>query len=172
MGFIDGTVFNALVKKFRTMNTQTPSKKRSSNGNVLRVPALFNDFFSDPFFGGSTLASQYAGIGEVPSANIRENENEYEVELSAPGLKRDDFNIDLDDNVLTISSEKEEERKAEEKDYKRREFSYSSFSRSFTLPDNVADDKINAKYSDGILHVTIPKREATIKKPRKQIKIS
>jgi HSP20 family protein len=133
-------------------------------------------FLTTPFFGGSL--SNFPGsflsgaMNQMPSANIEETSNEYIVELSAPGLKRDDFRIDLEDGLLTISSEKEEEKKDKDKNFRRREFSYSSFTRSFSLPENVEEDKISASYSDGILHVTIPKKEATVKRPKKEIKIS
>src|SRR5690349_1412575 len=139
------------------MNTLSPTRKRGSNGNGSGLPSLIDDFFNDRFFypgllnyGNPFLSSS----SQMPSANIRETNNEFIVELSAPGLKRDDFKVDLEDNVLTISSEIKEEKKSEEKNYKRQEFSYSSFTRSFVLPDNVSEDKINAKYNDGILEVT------------------
>jgi HSP20 family protein len=108
---------------------------------------------------------------KVPLANISETKNEFKVDLSAPGLKRDDFKVEIEDGTLTISSEKEEEKKEDQKNYKRREFSYSSFSRSFSLPENVQEDKINAKYDDGMLHVTIPKKEVIPAMPKKAIKV-
>jgi HSP20 family protein len=158
------------------MSTLTPTRKKSSNGSGSLLPTLFNDFFNDPFFGGSLSnlpGSLFTGaINQGPSANIEETNNEYIIELSAPGLKREDFKIDLEDGLLTISSEKEDEKSETKKNFRRREFSYSSFNRSFSLPENVLEDKIDARYSDGILHVTIPKKEATIKRPKKEIKIS
>ena len=150
-------------------------RKRASRGNGSAFPSLINDFFSDPFFTPSLerFPSPFmSGMSEVPSANLRETNDQYIVELSAPGLKKDDFNVDIQDGVLTISSEKEEETKDDNKDYKRREFSYSSFTRSFTLPENVNEEKIEAKYTDGILEVKIPKTEVTINKPKKEIKVS
>lgn len=107
----------------------------------------------------------------LPAVNIKETENSYQVEMAAPGMKRQDFKIELDNNTLTISSEKSEESQegnAAER-YSRREFSYQSFQRSFTLPKEVVDeDKIEARYKDGVLLLTIPKREkAQEKRPRK-----
>jgi HSP20 family protein len=155
------------------MNTLTPTRKRTANGNGNLLPTLFNDFFNDPFFGGSlsNLPTPFFGGNQVPSANIQETSDKYIVELSAPGLKKDDFKIDLEDGYLTIRSEKEEEKKDEDRNFRRREFSYSSFTRSFALPDNVLEDKIDAKYNDGILQVTVPKKEVAVKKPKKEIKV-
>lgn len=111
-----------------------------------------NDFldFSD---GGSPLISE-----TVPSLNIIEEKNNYRVDLAAPGLKKDDFNIDIDGNLLTVSCDKESEIKEDEKGYTRREYDYSYFSRTVTLPDYADTKGIVAKYTDGILHITIPKK--------------
>ncbi len=110
----------------------------------------------------------------LPAVNIKETENSYEVEMAAPGLKKDDFKIELDNNVLTISSEKSEETQegnGNEK-YSRREFSYQSFQRSFTLPKEVVDeDKIEAHYREGVLQLRIPKKEMAKQKPPRKIKI-
>lgn len=105
-------------------------------------------------------------IDTIPSMNVREEKDHFAVELAAPGLTKDDFQIDVEGNVLTISSQKET--KTDEKDeagkYSRREYNYSSFSRSFTLPESVDANKIDAKYKDGVLNLTIPKREEATKK--------
>jgi HSP20 family protein len=103
-----------------------------------------------------------------------ETENEFKVEVAAPGMEKKDFNINLDNNVLTISSEKEETKEEKDKkgNYTKREFSYSSFQRSFTMPDSVNVDKIAAAYKDGVLNITLPKREEAKVKPAKVIKIS
>lgn len=108
----------------------------------------------------------------VPSVNITENEKEFKIEMAAPGLERKDFKVEVENGVLCISSEKEEESKEEKKNYTRREYSYNSFSRSFTLPDNALPDKINAKYENGVLNITLPKKEVTVSKPAKEIKVS
>jgi HSP20 family protein len=158
------------------MNAITPTRRKSSDEARTSLPALFNDFFSDPFFGGSLSTfptSFFSGSAtRLPSANIEETNTEFLVELCVPGLKRDDIKIDLEEGVMTIKSEKEEEKKENQNHMKRREFSYSSFSRSFSLPENVDEDKINAKYEDGILKVSIPKKEISTRKPKKEIKIS
>jgi HSP20 family protein len=107
----------------------------------------------------------------LPAVNIKEMDNSYEVEMAAPGMKKEDFKIELDNNVLTISSEKSQESQEgnENERYSRREFSYQSFQRSFALPKEVVDeDKIKAHYSDGMLQLSIPKKEkAKQKQPRK-----
>ena len=108
----------------------------------------------------------------VPDANIIENEKDYKIDLAAPGLEKKDFKVEILDGVLSISAEKEEEKKEEGKNFRRREFSYNSFKRSFTLPDNLLNDKIDAKYENGILHLTLPKKEVTVSKPAKQIKVA
>ncbi|OFY87409.1 MAG: hypothetical protein A3F72_04195 [Bacteroidetes bacterium RIFCSPLOWO2_12_FULL_35_15] len=108
----------------------------------------------------------------IPSANIIESEKDFRIELAAPGLERKDFKVEVDNGILTITGEKEEEEKEEKGNYRRREYSYNSFNRSFALPENSLPDKIEAKYDNGILHVMLPKREATISKTVKEIKVS
>jgi HSP20 family protein len=108
----------------------------------------------------------------LPSTNISEDEKSFKIELAAPGLERKDFKVETQDGTLTISSEKEKESKEEKENYRRREFSYSSFSRSFQLPENSLPEKIEAKYEEGILRLTLPKKETTETKHRKEIKVS
>ena len=109
----------------------------------------------------------------LPSINIKDNKEEYIVEMAAPGMKKDDFNIEIHNNVLTIKSETKFEENKEEENYTRKEFSYKSFQRSFNLNDKVVDDeKIKATYEDGILCVTIPKKEEAKEKPARFIEIS
>ena len=114
-----------------------------------------NDFLD--FWDGDTIAET------IPSINITEEKDQYKVEMAVPGLKKEDFNIDIDGNVITISSEKESETRdgengKERNGYSRREYNYSSFSRSFTIPDYADTDRIVAKYNDGILRLNIPKK--------------
>ncbi|HKJ05891.1 MAG TPA: Hsp20/alpha crystallin family protein [Flavobacteriaceae bacterium] len=109
----------------------------------------------------------------LPSINIKDNKNEYIVEMAAPGMKKEDFNIEIHNNVLTIKSETKFEENKEEENYTRKEFSYQSFQRSFNLNDKVVDDeKIKATYEDGILSLTIPKKEEAKEKPARFIEIS
>ena len=109
----------------------------------------------------------------VPAVNVKETDNEFELEVAAPGMKKDDFDINLENDLLTVSSERKEEKEEENADFTRREFSYQSFQRTFTLPENMVDsDKIDAKYHDGILRVRLPKLKHAKTRPARQIKIS
>lgn len=146
---------------------------KKSNGRVF--PSLVNDFFNtDKFFGPSILDFEGNLLDSLvfPEANIIENHKDYQIELAAPGLEKNDFKVEIQDDVLSISAEKKEEKKEEDKNFRRREFSYNSFCRSFTLPDNLITEKIDAKYENGVLRLTLPKKEVTISKPTKQIKVS
>ena len=109
----------------------------------------------------------------LPSVNIKETEDEFFVEMAAPGMAKDDFKIELENNLLTIFSEKRSEKEVNEKErISRREFSYQSFSRSFVLPAIVENEKIAAKYENGILSINIPKKEEAKPKPTRQIMVS
>ncbi|MEZ5084301.1 MAG: Hsp20/alpha crystallin family protein [Bacteroidales bacterium] len=109
----------------------------------------------------------------LPAVNIKETPDEYLIQVAAPGLDKKDFKINLENNQLTISSEKEEIKKEENENFMRREFSYQSFQRSFNLGENLIDgNKISAKYTDGILSIVLPKREEVKPKPPREIKIN
>ena len=130
-----------------------------------------SDFFDD-FFGGEENFLSRRMPGSTPSVNVAESDHEFIIELAAPGMEKEDFSLSIDHNVLTISAERRDEKTDEQKSYTRREFSYSSFQRSFTLPDSADTDRVGAKYDNGILHITLPKREDTKKLPKREIKIS
>lgn len=103
----------------------------------------------------------------VPAVNIVENDTDFVLSLAAPGMSKKDFNIDLKDDILTISSEKEIENEEKNENFTRKEYNFSSFKRSFTLPSDLVDsDKISATYKNGELLVKIPKKEMVIKKPK------
>lgn len=128
----------------------------------------------DEFLGKDLLDSVFAndtGIS-MPAVNVIETGEDFRIEVAAPGLDKKDFNIDLDGRMLTISSQKELKNEEKNERFMRREFSYSSFSRSFSLPESINADQIKANHKDGILHITIPKREEAKQKPPKQIAIS
>jgi len=123
------------------------------------LPTVFDDFFkpwNEWFDNGGSLMGR---MMTVPAVNIVEDKNDYKVSLAVPGMKKDDFNIDVEGNMLTISSEKEESKEEKDEKYNRKEYSYSSFSRSFTLPEEVNKEKIEAKYEDGLLKLMLPKKE-------------
>jgi HSP20 family protein len=132
-------------------------------------PNLVEEFFNNElfprFFDGETRQS-------LPAVNISEGKDDYKIEVAAPGLNKEDFKVNLDNNVLTVYSEKEEKQESNEHKVMRKEFNYYSFSRSFTLPHTVDADKIVATHKDGILHISIPKKEEAKEKPSREIKIS
>jgi HSP20 family protein len=130
------------------------------------VPGLF-----DSFFGKDFLSDFFDNEHSVPAVNVSEDEKSYHIEVAAPGLSKKDFKVNLNENVLTISSSKEDENEEKKRDYVRREFYYSSFSRSFTLPETADGEKIKASHKDGILNIEIPKREDAVK-PSRRIEIS
>lgn len=143
--------------------------------NVDQVPALhrlfFDDIFGRDFFNWEN--NNYSTTSTtLPSVNIKETTENYEVEVAAPGMDKNDFKITLNGNRLTISSVKESDQTAGDENYSRREFSYQSFQRSFELPKNIVDeDKIVARYENGLLLLSIPKREEVKPKPARTIEI-
>ncbi len=139
-----------------------------------RRPGVASDLFDDDFFnfGLPTLPGLPARSAQIPAANVWEEDDKYHIELAAPGLNKDDLDVTVSNGVLTISAEKKEEDKEEQDQYTRREFSYRSFSRSFTLPENTREDDISAKYEDGILKVEVKKKEKEETKSQKKIDIS
>lgn len=146
-----------------------------TNGQLTSsMPSLLNDFFADDFFRAPFLASRFQGA-TLPSVNIKETDDAFHVEVAAPGMKREDFKVELDNNMLHISSERQSQSEGNGKDntYLRREFSYQAFERTFELHgDYVESDKIQARYLDGILQINLPKKEQVRKKPARQIKIA
>ncbi len=136
-----------------------------------RTPELFEDFFKpwNEWFGNG--GSLWNHVLSVPAVNITENKDNYEVSLAVPGMKKDDFKIDVDGNMLTISAEKEGTSEEKGKKFTRKEYNYSSFSRSFTLPDKVNKEKIDAKYEDGVLKLALPRKEEAKKTSAKQIAV-
>lgn len=137
-----------------------------NRGGVPSMSDVFENFFNTEV--GNILSER----GSLPSVNVKETKEDYRLEVAAPGLNKEDFNLQIDNNVLTISAQKEEKKEEKEEQYNRREFSYTSFSRSFTLPEVVDYDKIDAKYKDGILEICIPKKEEAKTKASKTINIS
>ena len=106
-----------------------------------------------------------------PAANIIEQEDGFYLEIAAPGLTKEDFKINLENNIMTISSEIEDQKREEGKNYTRKEFYYGSFSRSFTLPKTIDLDKIKAEYEQGILKIALPKKDEARVEMKKEIRI-
>lgn len=146
------------------MGTQVLAKKTE------KMPSVFDDFFkpwNEWFDNDGSLARSM----NVPAVNITEKKDEYQVSLAAPGLKKDDFKIAVDGNMLTISSQKEETKEEKEKRFTRKEYNFSSFSRSFTLPEEISKEKIEATYEDGVLKIALPCRKEAIKPAAKEIAV-
>ena len=144
------------------------------NGN--QIPGFQRRFFDD-VFGRELFNWENKNFSTtsttLPSVNIRETAEHFEVEVAAPGLEKADFKVTLDGNLLTISSEKENKQTIGQENFTRREFSYQSFQRSFELPKNVVDEeKISARYVNGLLHLSIPKKEQAKQKPPRMIEIA
>jgi len=140
--------------------------KFNNNRNNTLLPGfndVFESIFNDTFFNDRMVT-------RVPAVNISEGDNNYCVELAAPGLKKEDFKLNLEHNQLTISVEQSSDHQDNQKNYSKREYSYSSFVRSFTLPESADYNRIDAGYSDGILRIDISKREEA-KAVRRQIGI-
>lgn len=134
------------------------------------IPFVFDDFFKpwNEWFDNENLWNRTMN---VPAVNITEQKDAYMVSLAAPGLKKEDFTIDVKGNMLTISSKKEERTEETDKKFTRKEYSYSSFSRSFTLPEEINMEKIDAKYENGILNISLPRTEAAKKTSAKHIAV-
>lgn len=143
-----------------------------SNSWLPSAPSLFDRIFDGELMDWNR--SNYSGTDStLPAINVKESDNEFLIDVAAPGLKKEDFTVNYDNGRLSISSEKQNELEEKEGEkITRREFSYQSFQRSFTIAENVVDsEKIGANYENGILHIKLPKREEVKPKPAKQIAI-
>lgn len=132
-----------------------PGKSYNTDSVNPFVNTVFDNLFNDSFISDRLVT-------RVPAVNITESEASFQIELAAPGLKKSDFTINVDKNIMTISVEKTEEKTDDGKVYSKKEFSYTSFSRSFTLPEVVDYSNISANYEDGVLEITIGKKEEAI----------
>lgn len=135
--------------------------------NNVMFPSLMNEILRPDWFGGIDNFKE-----SVPAANVKETETEYVLELAIPGRKKEDFNVEIDNDILTISSEVKSEENKEDDGYTRREFTFSSFKRVFSLPETISLDKIDATYEDGILKFVLPKKEEALPKPKRLIEIA
>ena len=133
-------------------------------------PEMLDDFFKP--WNERFTGNMWGKMLTMPAVNITENKDNFFVSLAAPGLRKEDFHIDLDGNMLTISCEKEDEKEEKVEKMTRKEYSFTSFNRSFTLPEDVLMEKIEATYVDGILNIALPKKEEAKKLvPRKNISV-
>jgi HSP20 family protein len=132
------------------------------------APAYWDDFFNDSFFNGFN----HSGLNRTsPAVNVIEEDKAYRIEVAVPGMSRKDFRIDLEDEVLTISSEQKENNEEKNHRYMRREFQYNTFKRSFQLPETIDADSIKASHNAGILTIELPKKDEVVQKAPKQIEI-
>lgn len=139
--------------------------------NYNNLPSLIDDIFGRDWF--ENIVEGPAGRTMTPAVNVFEDKDDYRIEVAAPGLKKENFKLDLNQRVLAITSEKMDEQKAEQDGkFIRKEFSYNSFCRTFALPSSVNAEKISAKYEEGILTVLLPKKEEAKVIPARQIAIS
>jgi HSP20 family protein len=155
------------------MEDQMMTLARLSNNWFPSTPSFFDRFFEGEMMDWNR--NNYSSTNStLPAVNVRENDNEFLIEVAAPGMSKDDFKIEYDNGRLTISSEyTEESQNKEGEKVTRREFSYQSFQRSFTVAETAVDaEKIKANYKEGILFINLPKREEIKPKPAKEIKIS
>jgi HSP20 family protein len=151
---------------------KTLVKRGTSKG--WQVPSLFdespftllNEMFTDSLLKRGNYSINF------PAVNLSESDDQYTLELSAPGFSKEDFKVEVSDGCLVISGEKKEEKSENNKKFSRKEFSYGSFRRSFSLNDDVNEEAITASYENGILKINLPKREGAKSKPVREIKIS
>jgi HSP20 family protein len=131
-------------------------------------------YHRDDFFGKDGISSLFSDGADynLPAVNIKESENNFEIEVAAPGLGKEDFKVKLDKNILTISSAKEVNKEEEKQNFRRKEFNYRSFCRSFSVPDMVDTANIKASYKNGVLIIDLPKFEEARVKPAKEITIA
>jgi len=132
------------------------------------VPAYWDDFFNDKFF--NQLKSTESN-GNRPAVNVSEDEKGYTIEVAVPGIAKDDFNLEIENDVLTISTEQKENKEEQKQNFLRREFNYQSFKRSFQLPETIDQEQIKASCDAGILTLSLPKMEEEIQKAPRQIEV-
>ncbi|WP_430468192.1 Hsp20/alpha crystallin family protein [Winogradskyella ouciana] len=154
----------------KTSNNGSDSNTSLGFRSLPSLSSWMDDIFNKSF--GNEFVSNFNTGITLPAVNVLDKDEEYIVEMAVPGLKKSDFDVNIDNQLLSISAESNTENEDTDENYTRREFGYSSFKRTFSLPETVETDKIEAKYEEGILKVMLPKREEAKKKPLKQIKIS
>ena len=162
-------MFNPIQKGGFDMKTSV----RPNGHRIPAIPSLFEDFILRDLL-DSGNGNWKSSDATLPAVNVAETNDDFTIEVAAPGMKREDFHVELDNNMLTISSRREDNKQEMNMgNYTRREFNYQSFQRTFTLPeDKVEGERISAKYKDGILYITVPKKEEAKIKPPKQISVS
>ena len=139
--------------------------------NLLRKQSPFFPSLVDEFVNRDWNLELPSFSTTVPAVNIIEKETEYKIELAVPGMRKDHFEIEMEEGILSISVNQDEEKTSEKGKFTRREFSYNSFRRSFTIPESVDPSKIDANYTEGVLFISLPKRKEALPQPKKLINI-
>lgn len=143
---------------------------RTANRPTNTLDRFFNENFLNENFLRDTWNRTFAHVH--PAVNIVEQPDAFVIQVAAPGLAKEDFHLNLDKDILSVKVQKEAAKETEELKWHRKEFTYSSFERSFRLPETISDDKINARYENGVLFVSLPKRDEAVEKPAREISIS
>lgn len=128
---------------------------------------VFNQLFNEIFDNFNSPSIRSSATPVLPPVNVAESDSHFLMELSAPGFSKEEINISLEENTLTIAGQKQSENEEQGKRFNRREFSFQNFQRSFTLPEDIEQEKIEGKFENGILKLTIPKKQTESKTPRK-----
>ena len=158
------------MSNLATVSKNGSFSNKNSNVNFPTWSNWLDDVFNKDL--PSVFTSNFNTGITLPKVNIKETADAFMIEMAVPGLKKSDFQLDLDNQLLSISTETNEENEHKEENYTRREFGYSSFKRTFNLPESVNDEKINANYENGILSIFLPKKEEAKQNPARSIKIS
>jgi HSP20 family protein len=148
--------FTKLIKNKNKENIKMTLVKFANGNKNNGFNPLFTDVF-DSILNDTFLSDKL--INKTPAVNVAESDNGYDIELAAPGLKKEDFKISVEKNVLSVSADKKVESTDETKKYSKREYNYTAFARTFTLPQAADQTKITAEYADGILNITVGKKE-------------
>lgn len=135
--------------------------------NNVVFPSFLNEIMKPDWFGGSEMYRR-----PVPAVNIKESETHFELTFAIPGFKKEDFNVEVDNETLIVSAEIKETSENQNEHFTRKEYSVQSFKRLFTLPETINEEVINASYENGILRLTLPKKEEALPKPKRLIEIS
>ena len=135
---------------------------KRTNGGLVPFRSLISDFFEPNDF----LKDTFWNKDWIPAVNVSENEKSYEIEVAAPGMRKDDFKVKVEKGTLHISAERKEEKEEKKKNYTRQEYNYNSFNRSFTLPDDVKEDDIKAHYEDGVLKLSVARKAIAASKAK------
>ena len=129
---------------------------KKNNGGLVPFRSMLSDFFKDGF----------GNKDWIPAVNVSESDKSYELDVAVPGMKKDDFKVKVENGMITISAERKEEKEEKKKNYTRQEYNYNSFSRSFSLPDDVKEDDVKAHYEDGVLRLSIARKAIAVSKAK------